>query len=220
MSTQIDRPTMEQKRLEATAVVASRVSRLHLAGVERRITKREVLIVIGFSVVLLLLVFWAHVQHDHDRQVARDQRSADRETIRTFSTQLQEQQGLIIGQAKESKQQLALINELRRKLIKLGVDPKSLPSLPSPIVATAFGGGATSGQSGSGHVAAGGRATPSPSRPSPSAPSSSSSAGRPNPTPTPTRGTPTPTPTRTHVPLIDIPTIQVGVIHLPSIQVG
>jgi hypothetical protein len=213
VSTQtIDRP-MEQKRLEASAVVASRVSRLHLAGIERRITKREVLIVIGFSVALLLLVLWFRAQHDDDQQALRDQRAADRETIRTFDGQFREQ-------LKESKQQLALIDELRRKLMKLGVSVKSIPSLPVSAPLAGVGGASTSVRTGSGNVTAGGRATPGPSRPVVSNPSSSSSAGRPNPTPTPTRDTPTPAPTPTHAPLIDVPSIKVGVIHLPSIKVG
>jgi hypothetical protein len=205
----IDRP-MEQKRLEASAVVAARVSRLHLTGFERRITRREVLIVIGFSVALLLLVLWFRAQHSDDQQSLRDQRAADRETIRTFSGQLSEQ-------AQESKQQLALIDELRRKLMKLGV--KSIPSLPPTGAFSGFGAAApTSVRTGNGNVSAGGRATPGTSRPSASNPSSSSSAGRPNPTPTPS---PTPTPPTHHAPpLIDVPPIQVGVIHLPSITVG
>ena len=206
---------VEQKRLEASAVVASRVSRLHLRAAMHRITRRELAIIAIFAVALVLVVLWFNAQNDHARQELRDQRAADRETIKTFSDQLRVEQGLLLQEQQESRAQLKLINQLRRKLIKLGVNPKSIPALPAIPTVTTFP-GFTSGAPTSGGRAAGG-----PSRPPVSNPSSSGSAGRPNPTPTPTpTPTPSPTPKPSHTPIIDVPPIRVGGIELPPIKVG
>lgn len=211
---------MERKRLEASAVVASRISLLHLRSAERRITTREVIIVAAFAIALALLVWWFQDQHGTDQQALRDQRTANTETIKTFNDQLTAERDQISSQQKASKAELALITELRNKLIKLGVNPKSIPTLPKSVTSPLSSSGSSGnsvvgGSAGSAGSSGGGGGT-----------SGSSGVAAPAPKPTPTKPTPSKSgghpksPTRSSTPLIDIPGIHLGPIVLPSIVIG
>lgn len=227
--------TIERKRLEASALVASDVSRrearIQVGHAEHRISRREVFLALAFIAVILILTAYFRYQmtlRDLQRQEARAQNKAS-------IVQLQgEVNSLQASLAADRKVMQDLIN----RLIKLGVDPKTLPklppaALPSPAPGGAPGGGVTATPSSQTSVpgavvpvsstSSDGRPNPTPSAPASSRPPNPTPAPTPRPTPVPTRPSlpiPLPLPTPTGKPPLSLGPIVIPPIVLGTIRLG
>ena len=224
---QLDHET-ERKRLEASAVVASSVSRLFIRRSERKISRREVGIAAGFIVLLVVLSLLFH-QAIVRQAVERHKPPASSPA----TTQLQNEVNALQREAAANR---LLIQELIARLVKLGVNPKTLPHLPAialspgssapgfsaPGLPAAASGAASSGSSGSAHAGALPLPVASPgSAPSSSTPAPSHSKAA---HPAPVASFPNPTPSNSSpVPLLPpiIPSVPLGLITIPvKVKVG
>lgn len=118
----VDQPKAMKPVLEASAVVAHRVSKdtakRELSRIVFRVTLREVLIFMVLSAALLGAVLYFGKQHTSDQQKLKDRRDL-------INTRISDLQSDISDLRK-------LIQELRAALLKAGVNPQQIPALPTP----------------------------------------------------------------------------------------
>lgn len=118
----VDQPEAIKPVLEASAVVAHRVSKdtakRELSRIVFRVTLREVLIFMVLSAAVLGAVLYFGEQHTSDQQKLKDRRDL-------INTRISDLQSDISNLRK-------LIQELRAALLKAGVNPQQIPALPTP----------------------------------------------------------------------------------------
>lgn len=118
----VDQPEAIKPVLEASAVVAHRVSKdtakRELSRIVFRVTLREVLIFMVLSAAVLSAVLYFGEQHTSDQQKLKDRRDL-------INTRISDLQSDISDLRK-------LIQELRAALLKAGVNPQQIPALPTP----------------------------------------------------------------------------------------
>lgn len=119
----------DRVRLQASAVVAHRVSkeaaRQMVRRVELKLTLREVLILLVMLVALIGTSAAFLRQHSQDVSALNARRAANSERINDLQNQLSEQ-------ALQVDALQVLVVQLRNSLLALGVAPNSIPSVPAP----------------------------------------------------------------------------------------